>query len=64
MGKRKTIHIDRKLYRRAKADAARLGVYLHGLSGDLAAGQLGQESLIATDLIRFLPDAFRQYRRR
>ena len=44
-------------------DAARLGVYLHGLAGDLAAEQLGQESLAASDLVRFLPDAFRRYRR-
>jgi NAD(P)H-hydrate epimerase len=43
-------------------EAAQLGVYLHGLAGDLAAGQLGQESMIASDLIRFLPEAFRQYR--
>ena len=43
-------------------DAARLGVYLHGLAGDLAADQMGQESLIATDLIRFLPKAFGRYR--
>jgi len=42
-------------------DAARLGVYLHGLAGDLAAGELGQESLIAGDLVRFLPEAFRQF---
>ena len=39
-------------------DAARLGVYLHGLAGDLAAEELGQESLIAADLIRYLPAAF------
>jgi len=39
-------------------DAARLGVYLHGLAGDLAAAELGQVSLIASDLIRFLPNAF------
>ena len=39
-------------------DAARLGVYLHGLAGDLAAEELGQVSLIASDLIRFLPKAF------
>lgn len=39
-------------------DAARLGVYLHGLAGDLAAAELGQISLIASDLIRFLPAAF------
>jgi len=45
-------------------DAARLGVYLHGLAGDLAAEQLGHESLIATDLIHFLPSAFRRYRSR
>ena len=45
-------------------DAARLGVYLHGLAGDLAADRLGQESLIAADLIDFLPEAFREYRSR
>lgn len=39
--------------------AAILGVYLHGLAGDLAARELGQESLIAGDLIDFLPIAFR-----
>jgi NAD(P)H-hydrate epimerase len=39
-------------------DAALLGVYLHGLSGDLAARRLGQHSLMAGDLINFLPDAF------
>lgn len=42
-------------------DAARLGVHLHGSSGDLAAAELGQESLIASDLIRFLPAAIRQH---
>jgi NAD(P)H-hydrate epimerase len=43
-------------------DAARLGVHLHGLAGDLAAGELGEVSLIATDLVRFLPRAFREFR--
>lgn len=46
--------------RMAPFDAARLGVYLHGLAGDLAAQELGQVSLIASDLIRFLPKAFQQ----
>lgn len=32
-----------------------LAVYLHGLAGDLAADELGEESVIATDLLRFLP---------
>ena len=41
--------------------AARLGVHLHGLAGDLAAAELGQASLIATDLLRFLPRAFQQH---
>lgn len=40
-------------------DAARLGVYLHGKAGDLAAEEFGEVSLIATDLIDFLPAAFR-----
>ncbi|WP_254507709.1 NAD(P)H-hydrate dehydratase [Anatilimnocola floriformis] len=40
-------------------DAAVLGCHVHGLAGDLAAGEMGQVSLIATDINRFLPDAFR-----
>jgi NAD(P)H-hydrate epimerase len=39
-------------------DAARLGAHVHGLAGDLAASELGQVSLIATDLIDYLPHAF------
>lgn len=39
-------------------DAARLGAHIHGLAGDLAAAELGQVSLIASDLISFLPTAF------
>ena len=39
-------------------DAAWLGVYLHGLAGDLAAEQVGQVSLLATDLCDHLPQAF------
>jgi NAD(P)H-hydrate epimerase len=39
-------------------DAARLGAHVHGLAGDLAAEKLGQVSLIATDLLDFLPTAF------
>ena len=39
-------------------DAARLGVYLQGKAGDLAAEEFGEVSLTATDLIDFLPAAF------
>ena len=39
-------------------DAALLGVYLHGLAGDLAAAALSKEAMTAGDLIRFLSPAF------
>ena len=41
-----------------KADACRISMYLHGLSGNLAAKELGKESLIASDIIDYLPKAF------
>lgn len=41
-------------------DAAILGMYLHGLAGDFAARQLGEESLIASDIISYLPQAFQE----
>jgi len=41
-------------------DAAVLGVYIHGLAGDIAAEKLGQTSLIATDIIEALPIAFQK----
>jgi NAD(P)H-hydrate epimerase len=42
-------------------DAARLGVYLHGLSGDLAARERGEIGLIASDLADRIPQAIRRY---
>lgn len=41
-------------------EACILGVYLHGLAGDIAAEELGEESLMAGDLIGYLPRAFKQ----
>jgi NAD(P)H-hydrate epimerase len=39
-----------------------LAVYLHGLAGDLAANELGERSLVATDLVSYLPKAFADMR--
>lgn len=42
-------------------EAAALGVYLHGLSGDLAKEKLTEYSVMAEDLISFLPSALKLY---
>lgn len=39
-------------------DAAVMGVYLHGLAGDIAAKEKGYYALIASDITDSLPDAF------
>ncbi len=41
-----------------------LAVYLHGLAGDLGAQKLGEESLIARDIIKYLPKAFKKLNQR
>jgi len=43
-------------------EATALAVYLHGLAGDFACESIGENSLVATDLLRFLPAAFAQTR--
>jgi ADP-dependent NAD(P)H-hydrate dehydratase / NAD(P)H-hydrate epimerase len=40
------------------AEAARNGVYLHGLAGDFAAIEQSEPGMIASDIIRHLPAAF------
>lgn len=39
-------------------EACLVGTYIHGLAGDLAAKALGEESLVAGDIINYLPQAF------
>lgn len=39
-------------------EASCLGTFLHGRSGDLAAMKLGEDSMISSDLIEYLPQAF------
>ena len=41
-------------------EAARLGVHLHGLAGDIAARHLTQLAMTAQDLVRFLPQAWKE----
>ena len=41
-------------------DAAVLGVWAHGRAGDLAAADVGQTALIATDLLVHLPAALKE----
>jgi NAD(P)H-hydrate epimerase len=44
----------------APFEAAQLGVYLHGLAGDLARDARGEMGMIATDLLDYLPAAFKK----
>ncbi len=44
----------------APLDCAVAGVYLHGLAGDIAAQSKGQYSMLCSDLIECIPDAFRK----
>jgi len=39
-------------------EAAQLGVYVHGLAGDMARDRLGEVGMIASDLLTSLPPAF------
>ena len=39
-------------------EASILGVYMHGLAGDIAAKSKGEHSLIASDIIDSIPEAF------
>jgi len=43
-------------------DAVLAAVHLHGLAGDVARETVGEHSLVATDLLKALPEAFRRAR--
>jgi hydroxyethylthiazole kinase-like uncharacterized protein yjeF len=41
--------------------AAQLGVYIHGLAGDIAAEKYGQISMTSKEILKKLPKAFKQF---
>ena len=41
-------------------EAVAAAVYLHGLSGQIGARELGEKSLIATDILKYLPKAMEE----
>ena len=43
-------------------EAVLAAVHLHGMAGDVARDSMGEQSLVATDLVRALPEAFRRVR--
>ncbi|WP_456384207.1 NAD(P)H-hydrate dehydratase [Persephonella sp.] len=46
------------VYRLGPEEGAKTAVYIHGLAGDLAAQLIHRESMKATDLINFIPEAY------
>lgn len=44
-------------------EACLLGVYVHGLAGDLARSAVGEIALIASDVVAYLPQAFQHLNR-
>lgn len=44
-------------------EASKIGVFIHGMAGDMAARDLSEEGIISSDIIEYLPHTFRQITR-
>ena len=44
-------------------EATRMGVFMHGLAGDLAGGDIGEDGLVAGDILDYLPEALSHFRK-
>ncbi|MEY2905372.1 MAG: Carbohydrate kinase, partial [Bacteroidota bacterium] len=40
-------------------EAAKIGVWVHGFAGDLAAKEWGEIGMVSGDIIQFIPQAFK-----
>ncbi|MBQ5512699.1 MAG: bifunctional ADP-dependent NAD(P)H-hydrate dehydratase/NAD(P)H-hydrate epimerase, partial [Bacteroidales bacterium] len=41
-------------------EAARIGVYVHGMAGDIVAERIGVQGVVASDIIEALPLSFKK----
>lgn len=54
--------ISSLLHRLDPFEAAKIGVYIHGLAGDIGSYKMSEESLIATDIIDNIHEVFKIFR--